>query len=82
MKREGRNKDTIEKMTDKPNCQPNYLIQGFMDIEAAHRRLPRESLEKIAERPGAFGPLSLISAIHLFPFAPLVSSIRVMSVKT
>lgn len=43
-------KDRIDEIVDKHNSDPSYLIQVLLDIQAEYSWLPREALEKVAER--------------------------------
>ena len=43
-------KDRIDQIIDKYNCEPSYLIQVLLDIQAENNWLPREALERVAER--------------------------------
>ena len=43
-------KDRIDEIIDKYHADPSYLIQVLLDIQAENNWLPREALEKVAER--------------------------------
>jgi NADH-quinone oxidoreductase subunit E len=43
-------KDGIDRIIDKHHAEPSYLIQVLLDIQAEHNWLPREALERVAER--------------------------------
>ena len=42
--------DRIDQIIDKHNCEPSSLIQVLLDIQAENNWLPREALERVAER--------------------------------
>jgi NADH-quinone oxidoreductase subunit E len=43
-------KDRIDEIIDKHHADPSYLIQVLLDIQSEYNWLPREALEKVAER--------------------------------
>ncbi|MBU1713967.1 MAG: NAD(P)H-dependent oxidoreductase subunit E [Proteobacteria bacterium] len=43
-------KERIDRIIDKHNCEPSYLIQVLLDIQAENSWLPGEVLERVAER--------------------------------
>ncbi|MFC1834052.1 complex I 24 kDa subunit family protein [Thermodesulfobacteriota bacterium] len=43
-------KDRIDQIIDKHNCEPSYLIQVLLDIQTENSWLPSEALERVAER--------------------------------
>jgi len=42
--------DRIDQIVDKYDCAPSYLIQVLLDIQAENSWLPKEALERVAER--------------------------------
>jgi NADH-quinone oxidoreductase subunit E len=42
--------ERIDQIIDKHGCEPSSLIQVLLDIQAEHHWLPREALERVAER--------------------------------
>jgi NADH-quinone oxidoreductase subunit E len=43
-------RDRIDQIIDKYHCEPSYLIQVLLDIQAENNWLPKEALERVAER--------------------------------
>lgn len=56
--------DRIDKIIDTYNGEPSYLIQVLLDIQAEENWLPREALERVAERLEV--PLTRIQHIATF----------------
>lgn len=42
--------ERIDEIIDTYHCDPSYLIQVLLDIQAEYNWLPREALERVAER--------------------------------
>ena len=56
--------DRMDQIIDKYDCEPSYLIQILLDIQAENNWLPREALERVAERLQV--PLTRIQHIATF----------------
>jgi len=56
--------DRIDQIIDKHHGEPSYLIQVLLDIQSEHHWLPREALERVAERLQV--PLTRIQHIATF----------------
>jgi NADH-quinone oxidoreductase subunit E len=56
--------DRIDQIIDKNHGEPSYLIQVLLDIQSEHHWLPREALERVAERLQV--PLTRIQHIATF----------------
>ncbi len=63
-KAEAMDKERIDQIIDKHNCEGSYLIQVLLDIQAENSWLPREALERVAERLQV--PLTRIQHIATF----------------
>ncbi|MDQ1285018.1 MAG: NADH-quinone oxidoreductase subunit [Thermodesulfobacteriota bacterium] len=57
-------KDRVDQIIDKHNCDPSYLIQVLLDIQSENNWLPKEALERVAERLQV--PLTRIQHIVTF----------------
>ncbi len=44
------NTERVDQIIDKHHAEPSYLIQVLLDIQAENHWLPREALERVAER--------------------------------
>ena len=56
--------ERIDQIIDKHHGEPSYLIQVLLDIQSEHHWLPREALERVAERLQV--PLTRIQHIATF----------------
>lgn len=54
----------IDQIIEKHNCEPSSLIQILLDIQTANHWLPKEALERVAERLSV--PMSQIQHITTF----------------
>ena len=54
----------VDQILDEHGCEPSALIQVLLQIQAENRWLPKEALERVAERLGV--PLSRIRHIATF----------------
>lgn len=61
---EAMNKDAIDRIIDEYNCEPSYLIQVLLDIQAENNWLSSDALERVAERLQV--PLTRIQHIATF----------------
>jgi len=43
-------KDRVDQIIDEHNADPSHLIQVLLDIQVENKWLPREALERVAER--------------------------------
>ena len=44
------NTEKVDEIIDRHGCEPSSLIQVLLEIQSAHHWLPREALERVAER--------------------------------
>jgi NADH-quinone oxidoreductase subunit E len=56
--------DRVDQIIDKYDCDPSYLIQVLLDVQAENNWLPSEALERVAERLQV--PMSQIRHIATF----------------
>lgn len=56
--------ERIDQIIDKHHCEPSSLIQVLLEIQSEHHWLPREALERVAERLEV--PLTRIQHIATF----------------
>jgi NADH-quinone oxidoreductase subunit E len=56
--------DRIDQIIDKHHGEPSYLIQVLLDIQSEHHWLPREALERVAQRLQV--PLTRVQHIATF----------------
>jgi len=57
-------KDRVDQIIDKHNCEDSSLIQILLDIQSENHWLPKEALERVAERLQV--PLTRIQHIATF----------------
>ncbi len=57
-------KDRIDQIIDKHNCEPSYLIQVLLEIQTENNWLPADALERVAERMQV--PMTRIQHIATF----------------
>lgn len=58
------NMDQVDQIIDKHECEASSLIQILLDIQSKHNWLPKEALERVAERLQV--PLTRIQHIATF----------------
>jgi NADH-quinone oxidoreductase subunit E len=56
--------DRIDQIIDKHHGEPSYLIQVLLDIQSEHHWLPKEALERVAQRLQV--PLTRVQHIATF----------------
>lgn len=45
-------KNKVDAIIDRWNCDPDFVIEMFQDVQDEFRHIPREALERIADRTG------------------------------
>ncbi|HAU32003.1 MAG: NADH:ubiquinone oxidoreductase 24 kD subunit [Desulfotomaculum sp. 46_296] len=56
--------DNVDQIIDKHNCEPSSLIQVLLDIQGQNNWLPKEALDRVAERLQV--PLTRVQHIATF----------------
>lgn len=42
----------VDRIIDKWNCDPEFVIEMFQDVQDEYRHIPKEALERIADKTG------------------------------